>query len=688
MAKYLQRSFTGGEISPAMYGRIDDQKYQTGLALCQNLLVLPQGPLQNRSGFEFVRAAKYSDKPCRLIPFVFSSTQTMVLEFGEHYIRFHTKGSTLLDNNDNVYEVETPYAAEDVADIHYAQSADVVTLVHPSYAPRELRRYGALDWRLATIDFGSPLSAPTNLSGDYVCQESTATDAQKTLYTIRYRVTALLDDDSDVKESSASDTVSVTGNLYLNSSKVTLTWSAVTGATRYRVYKTYSGTYGFIGETDGLTFVDTNIAADTSITPPRYDAPFSEGNYPGAVSYFDQRRIFAGTNAKPQFVWMTRSGTESDMSYTLPSQADNRIKFRLAALEASRIEHIMPLQSLVILTNSAEFRVTTANDDVLTPTSIGVKPQSYIGASSVQPVVANSTMLYAAARGGHIRELGYNYQSGGFVTGDLSIRAQHLFENNHIVDMALSKAPISCLWCVTSDGKLLGCTYLPDQGVGGWHRHTTDGTFEAVACVSEGDEDILYAVINRTINGSSVRYIERMHERQITDLEDMFFVDSGLTYEGPTATVFRGLSHLEGKTVSILADGEVRPQQVVENGSVTLDVGASKVHIGLPIDVRAQTLPMYLGTNDGGYGQGRNKDVTRVFVRVYRSSGLSMGYDFDNLRDYPARTNEPYGLPPALRSEELSMLVPPHWADSGQIAISHQNPLPLIICGITADVRL
>ena len=688
MAKYLQRSFTGGEISPAMYGRIDDQKYQTGMALCQNLLVLPQGPLQNRSGFEFVRAAKYSDKPCRLIPFVFSSTQTMVLEFGDHYIRFHTMGATLLDDNDNVYEVATPYAAEDVADIHYAQSADVVTLVHPSYAPRELRRYGALDWRLATIDFGSPLSAPTNLSGTYVCQDSTATDAQKTLYTIRYRVTALLDDDSDVKESAASATASVTGNLYLNSSKVTLTWSAVTGATRYRVYKTYSGTYGFIGETDGLTFVDTNIAADTSITPPRYDAPFSEGNYPGAVSYFDQRRIFAGTNAKPQFVWMTRSGTESDMSYTLPSQADNRIKFRLAALEASRIEHIMPLQSLVILTNSAEFRVTTANDDVLTPTSIGVKPQSYIGASSVQPVVANSTMLYAAARGGHIRELGYNYQAGGFVTGDLSIRAQHLFENNDIVDMALAKAPISCLWCVTSDGKLLGCTYLPDQGVGGWHRHTTDGTFEAVACVSEGDEDILYAVINRTINGSSVRYIERMHERQITDLEDMFFVDSGLTYEGPAATVFSGLSHLEGKTVSILADGEVRPQQVVENGSVTLDVGASKVHIGLPIDVRAQTLPMYLGTNDGGYGQGRNKDVTRVFVRVYRSSGLSMGYDFDNLRDYPARTNEPYGLPPALRSEELSMLVPPHWTDSGQIAISHQNPLPLIICGITADVRL
>ena len=687
--KYLQRSFTGGEVSPAMYGRIDDQKYQSGLALCRNMVVLAQGPVRNRSGFEFVRETKFVERKCRLIPFVFSNEQTMVLEFGHRYIRFHSMGGTLLDGNNEPYEVVTPYDATDVFGIHYAQSADVVTLVHPNYPPKELRRYGALDWRLVDINFGTPLAAPTNVQASYTCADSSATDAQKRLYNLKYRITALKDDDSDVKESSASATASVDGNVYLNASKVTITWDAVPGATRYRVYKTYSGIYGFIGTTDGTTFVDNNIAADNSITPPRYDAPFGPGNYPAAVSYFDQRRIFAGTDAKPQFVWMTRSGTESDMSYTLPSQADNRIKFRLAALEASRIQHIMPLQSLVILTGAAEFRVITANDDALTPTSIGVKPQSYIGADSVQPVVANSTMLYVASRGGHIRELGYNQQAGGFVTGDLSIRAAHLFENTKPVDMALAKAPTSCLWVVTREGDLIACTYLPDQAVGAWHTHdTVHGKFESVAVVSEGDEDILYAVIARRVNGQTKRYVERMHERQIEGLDDAFFVDSGLEYRGDPVTHLSGLDHLEGETVVCLGDGRVFPETVVENGAIDVPEPVSHAVVGLPITAMMRTLPLVLNTSDGGYAQGRNKNINKIHVRVYRSSALRMGPDEDGLRDYPARRSEPYGVPPALRSEEIDMAVAPRWQNGGQLLLEHRNPLPLMVCSITADVAI
>ena len=685
--KYLQRSFSGGEISPSMFGRIDDQKYQSGLALCRNMVVMAQGPIRNRAGLEFVREAKHPGTKCRLIPFSFSNEQTMVMEFGHQYIRFHSMGGTLLDNNNQPYEVATPYSASDVFGIHYAQSSDVVTLVHPNYPPKELRRYGALDWRLVDINFGTPLAAPTGVSATYTCEDTAATDAQKHLYNLKYRITALKDDDSDVKESEASATASVNGNVYLTASKVTITWNAVPGATRYRVYKTYSGIYGFIGTTDGTSFVDNNIAADNSITPPRYDAPFTYGNYPAAVSYFDQRRIFAGTDAKPQFVWMTRSGTESDMSYTLPSQADNRIKFRLAALEASRIQHIMPLQSLVILTGAAEFRVITANDDAITPTSIGVKPQSYIGADSVQPVVANSTMLYVASRGGHIRELGYNQQAGGFVTGDLSIRAEHLFENDRPVDIALAKAPTPCLWVVTREGSLIGCTYLPDQAVGAWHTHdTVHGKFESVCVVSEDDEDIVYVVVRRQINGTVSRYIERMHERQIEGLDDSFFVDSGLEYRGDPTTTLRGLSHLEGETVVVLGDGRVFPETKVTNGAITIPEPVEHAVVGLPITARMQTLPAVLNTQDGGYGQGRNKNINRIYVRVDRSSALRMGPDDDGMRDYPARTNEPYGAPPMLKSEELALTVPSKWQSGGQLQLVHTNPLPLMVCGITADV--
>ena len=687
--KYAQNSFTAGELSPAMFGRIDDSKYAMGLAECTNFICRPEGPVENRSGFGFVRAVKDSSKAVRLLPFVFTADQTMVVELGDQYARFHTHGQTLM-NGAEPYEIVTPYAAEDVMGIHYAQSADVITLVHPNYAPRELRRYGALDWRLETIDFSAPLSAPTGLTATYTCHARSdfVTEESKTMYNIKYVVTALKDTDDGVKESAMSAVKTVAGNLYLDASKVDLTWTAVSGADRYRVYKTYSGVYGYIGETESTSFTDDNKAADESISPPRYESVFaSAGDYPGAVSYYEQRRIFAGTTDRPQFVWMTRPGTETDMSYTLPTQADNRIKFRIAAAESSRIRHIVPMQNLLLLTAGAEFRVTTANDDMITPTSIGVKPQSYVGASTVQPVVANSTVCYAAERGGHVRELGYNWQSSGYVTGDMSVRCAHLFDGKTIVDMALQKAPYPIVWCVNSEGELLGCTYIPEQVIGGWHRHrTANGFFESIACVAEGDEDILYAVIRREINGETVRYIERMHERLFSTLEDCFFVDCGATYEGNPVSSVSGLDWLEGQEVAILADGKVMPRQTVTEGVVSIPITASKIQVGIPILAQLYTMPVVQQARDGGFGRGVKKNVTNVYVRVYQSSAIKMGPALDLMTKYQQRTSEPYGSPPNTVSEEVEILLNEHWTDGGQVYIQQENPLPLVLCSVTSDI--
>jgi len=135
------------------------------------------------------------------------------------------------------------------------------------------------------------------------------------------------------------------------------------------------------------------------------------------VSYFEQRRCFAGTTNRPQNIWMTKSGTESNMSYSLPTRDDDRIAFRVAAREANTIRHIVPLTQLLLLTSSSEWRVTSVNSDAITPTTISVRPQSYVGASNVQPVLINNTLIYGASRGGHVRELAYNWQANGFVTG-------------------------------------------------------------------------------------------------------------------------------------------------------------------------------------------------------------------------------------------------------------------------------
>ena len=768
--RVLQRSFAGGEMSPEMYGRIDDVKYQTGAAKMRNFIAAPQGPIENRPGFMLVREVKDSSKRVRIIPFTYSTTQTMVIELGAGYFRFHTQGATLFDGG-SPYEVVNPYAEDELFDIHYVQSADVLTLVHPNHAPRELRRLGATNWVLSTINFNAPIASPTGVTATRYIPASASINAD-TYETFKYVVTAIAAD--EIGESSPSAVASVTNNIFVTGATNTISWTAVAGAIRYYVYKEQGGVYGYIGNTTGTSVVDNNIGPDFSLTPPNYDNEFtSAGNYPGAVSYFEQRRCFAGTINDPQKIWMTKSGTESNLSYGLPIRDDDRIEFRVAAREANTIRHIAPLNELILLTGSAEWRVTSVNTDAITPTSISVRPQSYVGASNVQPVIVNNTMLYSASRGGHLRELGYNWQANGFVTSDLSLRSAHLFDSKEIVDLAYAKAPTPLLWAVSSNGVLIGMTYVPEQQIGAVHWHDTDGQFESVTVVAEGIEDVLYVVTKREINGNQVRFVERMQTREITELRNCFFVDCGSTYNGRntsattvtisggttwgpsdtltitsstpifthpgtsdvgdaivlccqagfdfrlrilstssttvataqvdntlpaelrnTATdvwsfarnVISGLSYLEGKTVSILTDGAVHPQRVVTGGQITLDRAGSLVHVGLPYESDLQTLPVAMQID--GFGQGRYKNVNHAWLRVFQSSGIFIGPDETKLVEAKQRSIEPYGSPPALKSEEIRIMLTPSWADSGQVYVRQRDPLPLTIVGMTLEVAI
>lgn len=763
----LQRSFAGGEMSPEMFGRIDDAKYQTGAAKVRNFITKPQGPAENRAGTSYVNEVKDSAKKTRLIPFTYSTTQTMVIELGAGYVRFHTFGGTLLSGG-VPYEIANPYAEADLFDIHYVQSADVLTLVHPNYPPKELRRLGATNWTLVDTAFAATLSPPSGVT-------AVASGHTTAKYTYSYVVTGIGAD--LVSESAKSSVASASGNLLETGGIVTISWSALSGAAYYNIYKLQGGVYGYIGQTSSLSIIDDNISPDLSVSPPTYETVFaSAGNYPGAVSYYEQRRCFAGTINEPQKIWMTKSGTESNMSYSLPIKDDDRISFRVAAREANTIRHIVPLTQLLLLTSSAEWRVTSVNSDAITPSTISVRPQSYVGSSNVQPVIINNTLVYGASRGGHIRECGYSWQANGFITGDLSIRAAHLFDTFEVTDMAYSKAPQPLIWMISSSGNMLGLTYVPEQSIGAWHVHdTTNGAFESCAVVAEGEEDVLYVVVKRTINGATKRYVERLESRLFATQREAFFVDCGATYDGTntsattmtlsggttwnpadnnlivtsstakfvypgttdqndaivlydadgneyrcrivstssttvaavrvdklipaalrtTATTnwafarnsISGLGHIEGETVNILADGAVHPQRVVTSGVINLDRAVVYANVGLPIEADLQTLPI-AAQIDGGFGQGRYKNVNKAWLRVYKSSGIFIGPNVNELVEAKQRTNEPYGTPPALKSEEIQVMTTPTWADSGQVYIRQSDPLPLTLIGLTLEVSI
>lgn len=876
--RVTQLSYNSGIMSGLMSGRADDTKYGSGLQVCRNARCTPQGPIENRPGFMYVAETKYPGKKARLIPFTYSVDQTMIIELGDRYVRFHTQGKTLMNSEGTApYELATPWKEEDLFQIHYTQNAEVMTLVHPYYPPQELRRYSMTDWRLVPVSLVTSLQPPEGVTS--VRLTSAANDSNSDKYEQTYVVTSLNEDRTE--ESEASKETTVKANLYATGTTVKVSWKTAPGAKYYRVYKLQGGIYGYIGETMETSIIDDNIAPETGQTPPylddvfqvsggitnveilnggsgykngnrivrfldhgevdrqwsgswpdiewRYNMPvtlpypgtggahgsvhfdgivdregngsgatasvtygpdyngyntsvvkvnltndggdnyvdpvasfrwtsgvddvltarlrvFAEveenpitlnivddtgyggvlgfsiengvftdawvksagrnytdptvqviskngsgarfkltignaGDYPAAVGYFEQRRIFAGSRLRPQQIWMTATGTESNMTYHLPLQDDDRISFAVASRDLNQIQHVIALQQLLMLTSAAEWRVSPLNSDAITPTSISVRPQSYVGASSVQPVMANNTAIYAAARGGHIREIAYNYNAGGYVSGDLSLRATGLFDGYDILDLSFSKEPFPVVWAVSSSGSLLGLTYVPEQQVGAWFEYTTAGAFESVAVVQEGLDDVIYTITSRTINGETKRFVECSTRREDTTPRRGNFLDCSGEYFGDETTSVSGITWLAGQEVTVNADGAVvTGLKVGEDGTLTLPKKASRVVVGLPYSMEVRTMPIVAQVSDGSLAKGHTKNVSRVWLRLKNSAAPEVGSNFSDMAQVKTRTKETFGEPPRLIDGVIEALPPGKWEDdtggvrkNGQAVAVHAN---------------
>ena len=267
---------------------------------------------------------------------------------------------------------------------------------------------------------------------------------------------------------------------------------------------------------------------------------------------------------------------------------------------------------------------------------------------------------------------------------ELTIFASHLFENKQVVDMAYSKEPYRILWCVMSDGTLNALTYNKKQEVAGWHRHTTDGEFESVAVIREGFEDVAYFVVKRTINGQTKRFIERMHSRLIDNAEDGFFVDCGLKGEFQSeVTTISGLSHLEGKEVSILADGGAY-KATVKNGSVTLQDPAKKIVVGLPYTFELETLNI-----EGENTHGLKKIITAANIKVEKSREDFFvvgddGTEIQNARSVNNSVNDAGWL----FSGDITVYPTANYKEDASIKIKQPYPLPLTITSISAVVTI
>lgn len=313
------------------------------------------------------------------------------------------------------------------------------------------------------------------------------------------------------------------------------------------------------------------------------------------------------------------------------------------------------------------------------------------------PVSVYNNVLYVSRTGKKILTTAYADLS--YSTQDLTLMAEHV-TGTGIDWMDFQYEPHSVLWCVRGDGEIAAMTFEPGQKIYGWHRHIIGGSFgsgnavvESVAVIPapDGTHDQVWMIVKRTINGSTVRHIEFMEQdfADTDDIEDAYFLDCGYTYDGvATDTITSGIDHLEGETVSVLADGATHPDVTVTGGAITLTREASVIHVGYSYNAECETLPIGLADRAGST-VGRLLRPVHAYIRLHRTLGLEYGTDADNLERLPFRsTGDPMDAPPPLFTGIKEITLSNAHDDEGIIYFRQSDPLPATILFLAGELGI
>jgi hypothetical protein len=654
-------SFVSGEFSPKMDGRTDFEKYSSGAKTLENFLVHPQGAATRRVGTQFIAEVKSSAAKTRLIPFEFSTTQTYVLEFGNNYIRFFKDKGQILSGG-SAYEISSPYLTAELFDIKFAQSADVMYITHPNHEVMKLSRTGHTAWTLAEVEF---------TDGPYLATNTTTTTLTPASASVGTGVNITASAVTGINGGTGFQTTDVGRIISFNSGKAKITARTSTTV---------------------VVCTITTAFASTAATAAFNLGAFSDTTgHPSCVSFFEQRLVFAGTTDEPQTIFFSAAGDYENM--TTGTNADDAMVYTIAANQVNAIRYMKAVRTLVVGTTGGEYTVSADGTDAsITPTNITIKRQSSYGSANVDAIPAGNAILFLQKAKRKIRELQYNFDSDGYQAPDLTILNETVTDTG-INEMSYQQEPGSNIWCVRDDGVLACLTYQRSENVIAWSRHIFGGAFgsgravcESIASISGTlTEDEVWVIVKRTVNGATKRYVECFSDFDFdeTDANDFKFLDSHLSYSGSATTTLSGLAHLEGQTVSILADGSAHANKTVSSGAITLDRSATKACVGLSYDSILQTMRIEGGAAEGT-SQGKTKRISKVVLRLFETVGVKVGPSLTNLETIPFRTTSSLLSNPVdtLLSGDKEIEFNDDYNSDGFIFIKQDQPLPCSILAI------
>jgi len=688
----MQNSFNAGELSPRLTGRTDIAKYDAGAELVQNLIVQAQGGLKHRSGTRFVQEVKNSANKSRLVPFIVSTIQAYVLEFSNNLIRFY-KDEGIITSGGNPVELVTTYTTAEIPDITFAQTVDALYIVHPDHPTAKLTRTSDTAWTLADVDFQD---------GPYLAENQTTTTLTPAATTGSGIVIT------------ASAVVGINGGDGFKSTDVGRLLRLKQGSSGDVIG--WAEIVGFTDTTHVTVDIKQNFANLNATDEWRLGAfgSASDLGYPSVVAFHEQRLWLGANPGAAQTVYgsvislfETFSPTDTDASVL----DDSGIVYTIAADQANVIRWMDSARTLILGTSGGIWPVqATTTLEPITPTNIQINRSDVAGAATVRPVHVDDTSVYVSTTKRQVLSAGYEGQQDTFLSEDLTLLADHISQSG-VDETAYSREPYSVVWCIRNDGVLLGLTDVTAQKVFAWHRHIIGGSFgtgnavvESVAVIPSptGDpssvdrtnipHDQVWLIVKRTIDGATVRYVEFIEDdfADTDALEDAFYVDSGLTYNGAAATTISGLDHLEGETVQIVADGAAHPDRTVASGAITLKAAYSKVHIGLYSTAEVDTLNLEPKLQSGS-SQGRLKRVPIVVLRFDRTVGgeVCNNPDLDEFDKIFFRSaGDPMDASPPLFTGDKRMTLECGWSREAKMKFRQSQPLPWNLVAVIPYVEL
>lgn len=701
----LLTNFTSGELSPRLAGRVDVSKYFNGCQSLENFLAQPHGGVTRRSGMRYVAdAARHAGKSL-LVPYEDSDGAAWVLEFAEDaagsgVLRFFTGGGLALDSSGAALRLATPYTQAGLDGLRFVQDRYSLILCHPQVAPRKLSRKADGGFELAELAFTNRPEAWGVDNWPALCclheDRLVFAATPKEPFTLWFSRTSghqdfrlatrevPLDDWDDFEITDGSGDTLADGRpgdtVLLLAGDTFAKDTALSGVMA-------DGTlcyYRYIGSRSVKASTSSSLRMTLAASP-------------ASTSEIESVRDEAGV-LRTGFWEMFAIGDRIVAEPGDDPLDDDAVEITLSAQRGGRICFLAPRDKLWIGATSGEWTVSGSSlNTPVTPGGVKANREGTFGAASVPPCQAGPAILYVQRSGKKVREMAYRLESDAYTSRDLTLLAAHLGEQG-ITQLAYVQEPDPMLYCVRGDGVLLAMTYLPEQDVCAYARIVTNGHVEAACAVfnQELSRDELWLVVRRraVVDGVEVerRFIETLEPgfpEAALDTAGAFFVDAGVSYYGPAVAELTGLTHLAGRSVQILADGAVQPEQVVApDGSIRLERSAGEVHAGLGYTSALRPMRLEFSGNRGS-AQTRTKRITEVGLRLYRTLGGKVGPDLTRLEPLLYRSSaDAMDGPPALFTGDKSVRFPQGWSTEGVLTLVQDQPLPMTVLLLAPTLAL